>query len=68
VNSLLPQLDQARLELALTLVSYPEQIRGFGHVKERNVKAATAARDAALQRWLSAQATPGGKPAVLQQA
>ena len=68
VNSLLPELDTARRELALSLVSFPEQIRGFGHVKERNVQAALGARDEALQRWRSTGAISRVNPAALQEA
>jgi indolepyruvate ferredoxin oxidoreductase len=68
VNSLLPALDLARRDLALSLVSYPEQIRGFGHVKERNVELALGARDEALQRWRGAGALPSVNPAALQEA
>jgi len=51
VRAMLPDLDLQRRDLAVALVSFPDQIRGFGHVKERNVKTALAARDEALGRW-----------------
>lgn len=51
VRAILPDLDLRRRDLAVALVSFPDQIRGFGHVKERNVKTALAARDEALGRW-----------------
>ena len=39
VDRLLVDLDHDRLDLAVQLASLPEQIRGFGHVKERHLKA-----------------------------
>ena len=50
VRAMIPDLDLRRRDLAVALVSFPDQIRGFGHVKERNVKTALAARDEALGR------------------
>jgi len=41
--------------LALALVSTPEQIRGFGHIKERNLKAAKAREAELLGRFRSRQ-------------
>jgi indolepyruvate ferredoxin oxidoreductase len=40
-------LDHERLPVALKLAALPERIRGFGHVKERNM-AAVATQRAAL--------------------
>jgi indolepyruvate ferredoxin oxidoreductase len=37
--------------LALALASIPEQIRGFGHIKERNLKAAKAREAELLGRF-----------------
>jgi indolepyruvate ferredoxin oxidoreductase len=51
VETLLPDLDADNHALALEIGRLPEQIKGFGHVKERNL-AATRSRWAALQaRW-----------------
>ncbi|HXW28458.1 MAG TPA: indolepyruvate ferredoxin oxidoreductase family protein, partial [Xanthobacteraceae bacterium] len=41
--------------LALALASIPEQIRGFGHVKERNLKAAKARAAELLRQFRSPQ-------------
>jgi indolepyruvate ferredoxin oxidoreductase len=41
--------------LALALASIPEEIRGFGHVKERNLKAAKARAAELLGRFRSAR-------------
>jgi indolepyruvate ferredoxin oxidoreductase len=40
MEGLLRDLDGGRLGVAVQLASLPEQIRGFGHVKERHLKAA----------------------------
>jgi indolepyruvate ferredoxin oxidoreductase len=41
--------------VALALASIPEQIRGFGHVKERNLRAAKAREAELLERFRSPQ-------------
>ncbi len=63
IRDLLAGLDFERRDLAVTLASFPDQIRGFGHVKERNVKTALAARDSALQRWNASGPTASGPAA-----
>jgi indolepyruvate ferredoxin oxidoreductase len=40
IEGLLPRLSQENLAQAVAIASIPEEIRGFGHVKERNLKAA----------------------------
>jgi len=40
VESLLATLDQNNHALAIQIAAVPETMRGFGHVKEKNVKAA----------------------------
>jgi indolepyruvate ferredoxin oxidoreductase len=40
IEEVLAQLTPASYELALELARLPEQIRGFGHVKERHLKSA----------------------------
>jgi indolepyruvate ferredoxin oxidoreductase len=47
VEALLPKLTADNLAQAVAIASIPEDIRGFGHVKERNLKAAKA-KEAAL--------------------
>jgi len=42
-------LDTARFDAAMRLANLPDEIRGFGHVKERNVLAAAAKRE----NWLA---------------
>ena len=55
ITGLLAQLDAGRRELAVQIASVPEQIRGFGHVKERNLLAASQARAELLQRLSGAR-------------
>ena len=51
VEELLEQLDAGNHALALSIAQLPDQIKGFGHVKERNL-AATRSRWAALMaQW-----------------
>jgi indolepyruvate ferredoxin oxidoreductase len=42
LDQVLQQLSAANHEIALELARLPEQIRGFGHVKERHLVAAKA--------------------------
>jgi indolepyruvate ferredoxin oxidoreductase len=42
VEALLPKLTADNLAQAVAIASIPEEIRGFGHVKERHLKAAMA--------------------------
>jgi indolepyruvate ferredoxin oxidoreductase len=51
VNELCGQLNAANLSVAVELANLPDQIRGYGHVKEANVKAAKA-REVALREKL----------------
>jgi indolepyruvate ferredoxin oxidoreductase len=44
-------LTRERLTLALELAGVPEQIRGYGYVKERHLRAAKATEAALLVRW-----------------
>jgi indolepyruvate ferredoxin oxidoreductase len=49
------RLTPANHDVAVELASLPEQIRGFGHVKERHVREAKA-REARLRAALAEQA------------
>jgi indolepyruvate ferredoxin oxidoreductase len=57
IEALLPRLDADNLAQAVAIASIPEQIRGFGHVKERNLKAARQ-KEAALLAAFHAPAAP----------
>jgi indolepyruvate ferredoxin oxidoreductase len=55
IEGLLPDLDAGNLALAVNIARVPEQIKGFGHVKERNLAAARS-RWAELQaRWAAGE-------------
>ncbi|MGE8331904.1 MAG: DUF6537 domain-containing protein, partial [Paraburkholderia nemoris] len=47
-------LDNNRLDVAMRLANLPDEIRGFGHVKERNVLAAATKRDTWLAEYRNA--------------
>ncbi|WP_374377839.1 indolepyruvate ferredoxin oxidoreductase family protein [Dongia sp.] len=56
VTSLIGKLDSGNLPTAIALASLPEQIRGFGHVKEAAIARAASQRAALLAKF----ETPGG--------
>ncbi len=56
VETLLAGLAAERHALAVELASIPEQIRGFGHVKDRHVQAARLRQAELLARWQAAAA------------
>ncbi len=51
VEELIAKLSRDNHALAVELVSVPEQIRGFGHVKLKHVAVAKKAEAALLERW-----------------
>ena len=51
IDELLKTLSPDNRALAAEIARVPEEIRGYGHVKERNLKAARAKWDALMQRW-----------------
>ena len=56
VRDLLARLTPARLELAARIASVPENIRGFGHVKDRHLREARSLQATLLQRFDAAPA------------
>jgi indolepyruvate ferredoxin oxidoreductase len=48
------ELDEGRFDLAVELVRLPEQIRGFGPIKQRAAARADEARERLLERWATA--------------
>jgi indolepyruvate ferredoxin oxidoreductase len=58
MRALLAGLDAVRLPLAVQIADVPEQIRGFGHVKERQVKLARAAWDTLDAQWRAPVTAP----------
>jgi indolepyruvate ferredoxin oxidoreductase len=59
VEGLLPKLSADNLAQAVAIASVPEEIRGFGHVKERNLN---AARKKEAELLAAFHATPGATP------
>ena len=53
IGELLDTLSYPRLELAAEIAALPQQIRGYGHVKMRNMTEAARAREKLLERWRS---------------
>ncbi len=51
VQELLQKLDGGNHPLAVEIARLPEQIKGYGHVKARNLAAVQPQWDALLQQW-----------------
>jgi indolepyruvate ferredoxin oxidoreductase len=51
IEQVLARLDPQNHALAMEIARIPEQIKGFGHVKERNLAAARLQWDRLLQQW-----------------
>jgi indolepyruvate ferredoxin oxidoreductase len=51
IDELLRGLKADNVEQAAEIARIPEEIRGYGHVKERHLKAARAKWDALMARW-----------------
>ena len=61
VEELLHSLEPARLLLAVEIASIPEHIRGFGHVKMKNLAEAKKREAELLARWRSPAEEPSRK-------
>jgi indolepyruvate ferredoxin oxidoreductase len=59
IEALLPKLTEAKLARAVAIASVPEEIRGYGHVKEKHLKAAKE-KEASLLKAFDAPATTSG--------
>jgi len=53
IDELLTSLDAAKLPLAAEIARIPEEIRGYGHVKERHLQAARIKWDGLMAQWRS---------------
>ena len=51
IETLLKDLSADKLALAVEIASIPEEVRGYGHVKERNLAAARTKWQGLMQRW-----------------
>ncbi len=54
IDELLQSLSAANVAQAADIARIPEEIRGYGHVKERHLKAARAKWDASMAAWRGA--------------
>ncbi len=66
ILGLLPKLTEGNLPKAVQIASIPEEIRGFGHVKEKNLKTAKE-KQAALLKTFDAPAASATPAASSQQ-
>jgi indolepyruvate ferredoxin oxidoreductase len=57
IAALLPKLTAENIDQAVSIARIPEEIRGFGHVKEKNLRAAKE-KEAALLQAFNATSTP----------
>jgi indolepyruvate ferredoxin oxidoreductase len=64
IEGLLGSLNASNHALAVEIARLPEQIRGFGHVKERNLAAARGRRSALLADWSAPPASPAAQRAA----
>ena len=55
ISALLPQLSKDNLSKAVAIASIPEDIRGYGHVKERHLAAAHAKQNVLLASFKETQ-------------
>lgn len=53
VRELIAGLTAQKLPLAIELANLPDSMRGYGHIKENNVKAAKVKWEKLLARWRS---------------
>jgi len=51
IENLLTELTTENLGLAVEIANIPNSIRGFGHIKQKNLTAARAQWQALMQRW-----------------
>ncbi len=51
IQALLPTLDAGNHALALEIARIPDQIKGYGHVKERNLAAARSRWQGLMAQW-----------------
>ena len=55
IDELLRTLNAGNLPLAVEIARIPEEIRGYGHVKERHLQAARAKWDGLMAQWRAAR-------------
>lgn len=58
IHEILNSMTTQNIALAVEIAEIPENIRGFGHVKERHLAAAKVERENLLGRYISGERTP----------
>jgi len=61
VEALLPALSKENADLALEIARLPQDIRGYGHVKARNLAATRPQWERLMAQWHEEAAQPGRK-------
>ena len=51
IAMMLGKLDATNIDAALAVASVPEEIRGYGHIKEANMKKAAAKREGLIEAF-----------------
>jgi indolepyruvate ferredoxin oxidoreductase len=51
VDELLAKLDRGNIALAVEIAALPEQVRGYGHVKDQHLAKVQPKRETLLARW-----------------
>jgi indolepyruvate ferredoxin oxidoreductase len=64
VDELLARLDARNHALAVEIAALPEEIRGYGHVKQKSIAAARAKREALLARYRAGSAAQAERAAA----
>ena len=59
IEQVVAALNAGNHGLAVDIARIPEQIKGFGHVKERNLKAARLQWERLMQQWAQGSADAG---------
>ncbi|WP_432261862.1 indolepyruvate ferredoxin oxidoreductase family protein [Cupriavidus sp. TMH.W2] len=59
VEAMLPALAAHNLDLALEIARLPQEIRGYGHVKARNLAAARTRWERLMAQWQQGDVVPG---------
>jgi indolepyruvate ferredoxin oxidoreductase len=66
MRKLADQLTPATHELAVRIAEVPDQIRGFGHVKEAAVRTAAETEMALWQAYAAARISPAPQPVAAE--
>jgi indolepyruvate ferredoxin oxidoreductase len=64
LRKVLPKLERRNLDTAVALASLPEEIRGYGHIKEAAMAKAAARREELMRKFAAPVTTMGGARAA----